>query len=104
MPAGAVGGIKVVGEHLLVARGFEGNVSLYDRRTGALRGPVDQRLWPDATNINDIAIAPNGDAYITDSERPVLYRIPAAELREPECRRAGPSRLPRMGGPAVLEL
>jgi sugar lactone lactonase YvrE len=75
-PFEGLGGIKVVGERLIVAR-FSG-VSLYDRRTGALIA-----TWSGATHTNDVAIAPNGDAYITDSQRPVLYRIPAAELRNP---------------------
>jgi Cu-Zn family superoxide dismutase len=70
------GGVKVAGEHLVVARG-EGGVSLYDRGTGAFLASwsVGPGSW-----TNDIAIAPNGDAYVTDSARPLLYRIPAAEL------------------------
>lgn len=82
-PGCCASGIEVVGDRLLVAGAFGGHVSLYDRTTGALVA-----RWslanPDAgTNVNDIAIAANGDAYITDSERPVLYRIPAAEIRHP---------------------
>jgi sugar lactone lactonase YvrE len=77
-PFEGLGGIKVVGERLIVAR--PSGVSLYDRQTGAL---VATWSGVAGTNINDIAIAPNGDAYITDSERPMLYRIPAAELRSP---------------------
>jgi Cu-Zn family superoxide dismutase len=83
-------GIEVVGPRLLVARGLGGNVSLHDRTTGAVVARWTNNVWPDPTLINDIAIAPNGDAYITDSERPVLYRIPAAELRNPS---AGPQDL-----------
>jgi sugar lactone lactonase YvrE len=75
---GGLGGIKVVGDRLLVARFF--GVSLYDRQTGTR---VATWVGADGTHTNDVAIAPNGDAYITDSERPVLYRIPAAELRNP---------------------
>ena len=77
-PFEGLGGIKVVGERLIVARST--GVSLYDRQTGAL---VATWSGVAGTNINDVAIAPNGDAYITDSELPVLYRIPAAELRHP---------------------
>ena len=77
-----VGGIKVVGESLIVAGGFDGNVLLFNRTSGELVA-----RWSNAagssTNINDLVIAPNGDAYITDSNRPVLYRIPAAELQNP---------------------
>jgi sugar lactone lactonase YvrE len=74
-----VGGIAVVGERLLVARGFAG-VELYDRTTGALVATwsVADGFW-----ALRIAIAPNGDAYVTDSDRPVLYRIPASELMQP---------------------
>ncbi len=77
-PFEGLGGIKVVGERLIVAR--SAGVSLFDRQTGAL---VATWSGVAGTNINDIAIAPNGDAYITDSELPMLYRIPAAELRHP---------------------
>ena len=76
-------GIKVVGQRLLVARGFGGTVSLHDRKTGAVVARWTNNVWPNPTILSDIAIAPNGDAYITDAERPVLYRIPAAELRHP---------------------
>ena len=72
-------GIAVVGEHLLVAHGIAG-VSLYDRSTGA-----SLATWSVAEGSRAllIAIAPNGDAYITNPDEPVLYRIPAAELRNP---------------------
>jgi sugar lactone lactonase YvrE len=72
-------GIKVVGDRLVVARGF-GGVSVFDRTTGALMATwsVAEPGW-----VNDIAITPNGDAYATDSELSVLYRIPAAELQSP---------------------
>jgi Cu-Zn family superoxide dismutase len=73
------GGIRVVGERLLVARGFAG-VSLHDRTTGAVLG-----TWSvaDGSWALRIAIAPNGDAYITDADAPLLYRIPATELHDP---------------------
>jgi Cu-Zn family superoxide dismutase len=83
---GPASGIKVVGDGLLVARGYGGNVSLHDRTSGALVARWSHWIGkpdPGITNVNDIAIAPNGDAYITDSERPMLYRIPAAELQHP---------------------
>jgi Cu-Zn family superoxide dismutase len=73
------GGIRVVGERLLVARGFAG-VSLYERTTGAVIATwsVAEGSW-----ALRIAVAPNGDAYITDADAPVLYRIPASELQNP---------------------
>ena len=83
---GPASGIKVTRDRLVVARGYGGNVSLYDRKSGTFVARWSHWIGkpdPGVTNVNDIAIAPNGDAYITDSERPVLYRIPAAELRHP---------------------
>jgi sugar lactone lactonase YvrE len=80
---GPMVGIKVVGEYLLVARDGSGSVSLHDRHSGAVVARWTNHVWPNPTNINDIAIAPNGDAYITDSDLPLLYRIPAADLRNP---------------------
>ena len=41
------------------------------------------RRGPRLGSGNDIAINCNGDAYVTDSETSVLYRIPAAELQNP---------------------
>ncbi len=31
----------------------------------------------DATFLNDLVAAPNGDVYVTDSNRPTLFRVPA---------------------------
>jgi Cu-Zn family superoxide dismutase len=75
---GGLGGIEVVGEHLVVARGGAG-VSLYDRHTGTLLA-----TWtvPEGSSPAHVAIAPNGDAYVID-QAPVLYRIPASELAHP---------------------
>jgi hypothetical protein len=72
-------GIAVVGDRLLVAHGVAG-VSLYDRSTGA---PLATWFVAEGSRATQIAIAPNGDAYITNPVAPVLYRIPAAELRNP---------------------
>jgi Cu-Zn family superoxide dismutase len=83
---GPAEGIKVTGGRLLVARGYGGNVALYNRKSGAFVARWSNWIGkpdPGVTNVNDIAIAPNGDAYITDSDRPVLYRIPVAELQNP---------------------
>ena len=72
--------IEVVPGGLLVARRSAG-VVLYDRTTG---GVVATWSVADGSFALRIAIAPNGDAYITDADAPVLYRIPAAELRRPQ--------------------
>jgi sugar lactone lactonase YvrE len=73
------GDIEVVGGGLLVARGSAG-VVLYDLTT---RGVVATWAVADGSWALRIAIAPNGDAYVTDADAPVLYRIPADELRRP---------------------
>ena len=57
--------------------GGAGLVTVYDRQTGAFVARFSG--GPDS-QTNDVALAPNGDAYVTNSFFPVLYRIPAAAL------------------------
>jgi len=74
------GGIKATSTRLIAA-GLHldaGIVSVYDRRSGSF---VARFSGGPASHVNDVAIAPNGDAYITNSYDPVLYRIPAAALQ-----------------------
>ncbi len=69
--------------HLLVAGGMTGKVFVLNRETGATLGVFSNAgvYAPGGpTFLNDIAIAKNGDAYITDSFAAVIYRIPAAAL------------------------
>jgi sugar lactone lactonase YvrE len=74
-------GIKATRNRLVVAGGATGLVSVYDRRSGDRVAQFTNRAsQADPTFLNDVAIAPDGDAYVTDSVRPVLYRIPAAAL------------------------
>jgi len=74
------GGMKVDrAGRLIVAGGGTGYVWVYDTRSGDL-------LHRFATGIpnsmlNDVALAANGDVYVTDSFQPTLYRIPAGQLR-----------------------
>lgn len=76
-------GIKSTGRRLLVAGAETGRFFVHDARDGALvaayRVPDPER----PTFLNDEVVAPNGDVYVTDSVRPVVYRIPAAEVRGP---------------------
>jgi sugar lactone lactonase YvrE len=72
-------GVKVTGDRLLVAGGFTGRYFIYTT-AGTL---ISSYTVPDpaaTTLVNDSAVAPNGDVYITDSFRAVVYRIPAAEV------------------------
>jgi hypothetical protein len=85
LPAGGDGrtfvtGMKVdANGRLYVAGAGTGLVFVYDTVTGALiRSFTTAFVGPQF--LNDIAIAPNGDAFVTDSMRPMLYRIPADQV------------------------
>jgi len=84
-------GVAVAGDRLVVAGGSTGLVFVYDTTTRALVARFSNGVTDGSTFLNDVAIAPNGDAYVTDSLRPVLYRIPAASL---STARAGTQPLP----------
>jgi hypothetical protein len=76
-------GMLVTGNRLLIAGGTTGLFFVYNSRTKAL---VARFTVPDAkklTLLNDVTVTPRGDAYITDSHRPVIYKIPAAQIRTP---------------------
>jgi sugar lactone lactonase YvrE len=75
-------GIKITGDRLLVAGAFTGRFFVYTD-TGQL---VSGYAVPDTgepTLVNDEAVTPDGDVYLTDSLRAVVYRIPAAEVHAP---------------------
>lgn len=74
-------GMKVDGNgHLIVAGGASGNVYVLDAASGEVLATFGNGLGEGETFLNDVAVAPNGDLYITDSANPVLYRIAAADL------------------------
>jgi sugar lactone lactonase YvrE len=81
-PGFGSGGIKATATRLVVVQGneHEGGVTVFDRETGDRVVRFSNGKKSGATN--DVAIAPNGDAYVTDSGNPVLYRIPAAALQQ----------------------
>jgi sugar lactone lactonase YvrE len=62
---------------LIVAGGVTGEVRVYDAATGS---PIRTFTTGAGGFLNDIAVAKNGDLFVTDSFRPVLWRIPAAEI------------------------
>jgi hypothetical protein len=71
-------GVKVDdAARLIVAGGMTGEVRVYDAATGSLI-----RTFTTGTGgfLNDIAVAKNGDLFVTDSFRPVLWRVPASEI------------------------
>src|SRR4051812_4340001 len=78
-----VAGVKVDGPYLLLAGGATGQFFVYDRRTGAF---IKKFVVPPTgapTFVNDVAVAPSGDLYVSDSLRPTVYRIAAADVATP---------------------
>ncbi len=74
-------GMKVDGAgHLLVAGAGTGSVFVVDSANGQGIASFSNGLESDATFVNDVAVAPNGDIYATDSLSPFLYRIAAADV------------------------
>lgn len=78
LPGGSDGrttavGLKVDNRRLYIAGGGTGKIFVYSTRNGELLGQFDNDLTP--TFLNDIAITNNGDAYITDSLSPKLYKV-----------------------------
>jgi Cu-Zn family superoxide dismutase len=77
-------GMKVDGRTLFVAGGATGRVFAYDTRTGDLTGSwtvADPSDPANPTFLNDLVVTRRGDVYVTDSRRPVLYRIDARDRR-----------------------
>ncbi|MGW3151900.1 SMP-30/gluconolactonase/LRE family protein [Streptomyces sp. NPDC001177] len=109
IPAGANGltqalGMKVDDRgRLFVAGGATGKVVVYDSRTG--RHLATFATDTKGSTLNDIAIAPDGDIYITDSTQPTLYRIPAEQVTDtsPDEVRALQAWLPLSGTPVIYE-
>src|SRR5215207_5126315 len=64
---------------LFVAGGDTGAVAVYDTATGQLLLEVSNGLAPN-TFLNDVDVSATGDAYITDSFNPLLWRLPATTI------------------------
>jgi sugar lactone lactonase YvrE len=64
---------------LFVAGGDTGAVAVYDTATGQLLLEVSNGLAPN-TFLNDVDVSATGDAYITDSFNPLLWRLPASPI------------------------
>lgn len=81
LPGGADGrtdarGMKVNPQgQLFIAAGPTGSMWMYDAVTGRLLSSFRNGI--EGSFINDVAIAPDGAAYFTDSNVPLLYRIKA---------------------------
>lgn len=69
----AANGVRAGEDYLVVAGSVTGYIFIYD-----YRGRLVHRFATGSGGlINDVAIAPNGDVYATDSMRGLLFRIPA---------------------------
>jgi hypothetical protein len=69
-------GLRAGSDHLVVAGSLTGFVFVYD-----YRGRLVRRFATGSGGlVNDVALAANGDAYVTDSRRGLLFRIPARAL------------------------
>ncbi|MBA2530829.1 MAG: SMP-30/gluconolactonase/LRE family protein [Nocardioidaceae bacterium] len=75
-----MGGIKATATRLVVARG-KGHASVFNRFTGNRVAEFANGRGYDST-VNDVAIAPNGDAYLTDFTLSKIYRIPARAIAQ----------------------
>ena len=73
-PFGIIG-LAVGDGHLWAAGGMTGEILRFDLASGDLEATL---ATPEAesTFLNDLVVAPNGDVYVTDSNRPVLFRVP----------------------------
>jgi Cu-Zn family superoxide dismutase len=72
-------GLRASRDHLVVAGSLTRRIFVYDLPRGGF-----VRRFEIATDglVNDVAFAPNGDVYATESTNGVLYRIPAAALKK----------------------
>ena len=79
-------GLRAGRDHLVVCGSVTGYVFVYDYSGRLLR----KYETGGGGLINDVALAPNGDAYVTDSARGLLFRIPARALSKGPTRRIQP--------------
>ncbi len=70
-----VRGLKVGNGRLYLAGGPTAQLFVYDIASKRLLGKFATGLTP--SFVNDVTIAPNGDAYFTDSNSPAIYRVAA---------------------------
>lgn len=85
LPAGADGrhtanGLRVDARGRLWVTDSTTGVAVYDTRTGARLAHFEVP-GTGPRFINDLTITPDGTAYLTDSARPVIYRVTPAQLR-----------------------
>jgi len=70
-------GLKVAGGKLYVAGGFSGAVRVYEIATKKLVASFETGS---GGMLNDLVVTQTGDVFVTDSFRPILWRITAAKV------------------------
>jgi Cu-Zn family superoxide dismutase len=71
-------GLKIARGRLFVAGGATGDIVVYDLFT---RRQVGTFATGTGGFLNDLAITPSGDVFVTDSFRPTLWHVTAAQVR-----------------------
>ena len=71
-------GLKIARGRLYVAGGATGDVVVYDL---ASRRQIAAFATGAGGFLNDLAITPSGDVFVTDSFRPTMWHITAAQVR-----------------------
>lgn len=75
-------GLTVVGNRLIVVGANTGLVWVYDTRSGDLVAKFSAPAGlPTPAFLNDVTVARDGTAYVTDSFSPVIYKIDRNEIR-----------------------
>ena len=77
-PADSAVGMKVSGGKLYVAGGSTGSIYVYEIKTGALLARFE--TGTDGF-LNDLVVTQQGDVYVTDSFRPMLWRLTRAMVK-----------------------
>jgi len=70
-------GMKAAGGKLYVAGGATGTISVFDIATG---DEVAEFATGPGGFLNDLVVTPHGDVYVTDSFRPMLWHVTAAQV------------------------
>jgi Cu-Zn family superoxide dismutase len=74
-------GLKVARGKLYAAGASTGTIKVYDVTSGALLATFDTKGGDSSpTFINDLVVTRRGDVYATDSFRPAIYHLSAAEI------------------------
>jgi sugar lactone lactonase YvrE len=70
-------GMKIAGSRLYVAGGATGNISVYDLGT---RQQVASFVTGAGGFLNDLVVTHRGDVFVTDSFRPIIWHLTAAQV------------------------